>query len=60
MSKVYIGKTDVKNVLAGAHKKFESAQHTEIYLTDLKVQYKPKIKLPLDRVRKNVLLFPAA
>ena len=43
-------------MLAGAHKKFESAQHTEIYLTDLKVQHKPKVKLPLDLVNKNVLL----
>lgn len=37
--------------------KFESAQHTEIYLTDLKVQYKPKVKLPLDLINKNVLLY---
>ena len=35
-------------MLAGAHKKFNRIQHAEIYLLDLKVQYKHKIKLPLD------------
>ena len=46
-----------KKRLAGAHKKFESAKHTETYLADLRVQYKPKVKLPLDLVNKNVLLY---
>ena len=45
-----------KNVLAGAHKKSECVQHTEIYLLGLKVQYKHKTKLPLDMVSKHVLL----
>ena len=45
-----------KNVLAGAHKKSERVQHTEIYLLGLKVQYKHKTKLPLDMVSKHVLL----
>ena len=31
-------------MLAGAHKKFYCIQHPEIYLLDLKVQYKHKIK----------------
>ena len=44
-------------MLAGAHKKFESAKPTETYLADLRVQYKPKVKLPLDLVNKNVLLY---
>ena len=42
-----------KNVLAGAHKKFYRIQHPEIYLLDLKVQYKHKMKLPLDMVSKR-------
>ena len=41
-----------KNVLAGAHKKFYRIQHPEIYLLDLKVQYKHKMKLLLDMVSK--------
>ena len=45
-----------KNVLAGAHKKSERVQHTEIYLLGLKLQYKHKTKLPLDMVSKHVLL----
>ena len=36
-----------KKVLAGAHKKFQRVQHTEIYLLGPKVQYKHKMKLPL-------------
>ena len=40
-----IGKSQ-KTVLAGAHKKFERCQHTEMYLLVLKAQ--GKIKLPLD------------
>ena len=44
-------------MLAGAHKKFYRIQHPEIYLLDLKVQYKHKIKLPLDMVRKHVFLY---
>ena len=43
-------------MLAGAHKKSERVQHTEIYLLGLKVQYKHKTKLPLDMVSKRVLL----
>ena len=46
-----------KNVLAGAHKKFYRIQHPEIYLLDLKVQYKHKIKLLLDMVSKHVFLY---
>ena len=44
-------------MLAGAHKKFYRIQHPEIYLLDLKVQYKHKIKLPLDMVSKHVFLY---
>ena len=44
-------------MLAGAHKKFYRIQHPEIYLLDLKVQYKHKMKLPLDMVSKHVLLY---
>ena len=44
-------------MLAGAHKKFCRIQHPEIYLLDLKVQYKDKIKLPLDMVSKRVFLY---
>ena len=43
-------------MLAGAHKKSERVQHTEIYLLGLKVQYKQKTKLPLDMVSEHVLL----
>ena len=46
-----------KNVLAGADKKFYRIQHPEIYLLDLKVQDKHKIKLPLDMVSKHVFLY---
>ena len=44
-------------MLAGAHKKVYCIQHPEIYLLDLKVQYKHKIKLPLDMVSKHVFLY---
>ncbi len=44
-------------MLTGAHKKFYRIQHPEIYLLDLKVQYKHKIKLPLDMVSKHVFLY---
>ena len=44
-------------MLAGAHKKFYRIQHPEIYLLGLKVQYKRKIKLPLDMVSKHVFLY---
>ena len=44
-------------MLAGAHKKFYRIQHPEIYLLDLKVQYKHKIKLPRDMVSKHVFLY---
>ena len=47
----------MKNLLAGAHKKFERARHTEIYLLGLKVQYKPKFKLPVDMVSEHVVLY---
>ena len=43
---------------AGAHKKFERVQRTEIYLLSLKVQYKHKMKLPFVMVSKHVLLYP--
>ena len=46
-----------KNVLARAHKKFYRIQHPEIYFLDLKVQYKHEMKLPLDMVSKQVLLY---
>ena len=39
----FLGKLK-KNVFAGAHKRFERVQHTEIYLLDLKVQYRHKMK----------------
>ena len=41
-------------MLAGDQKKFERIQHTEIYLLGPKVQYKHKMKLPLDMVSKHV------
>ena len=43
-------------MLAGAHKKSEHVQHTELYLLGLTAQYKDKTKLPLDMVSKHVLL----
>ena len=50
-------KGNFKKLLAGVHKKFERVQHTEIYLLGLKIQYKHKIKLPLDMVSKHVFLY---
>ena len=46
-------------MLAGAHKNFFRIRHVhpEIYLLDLKVQYKHKMKLLLDMVSKHVLLY---
>ena len=47
-------------MLAGAHKKMKKSyriQHPEIYLLDLKVQNKHKIKLPFDMVSKHVFLY---
>ena len=44
-------------MLAGVHNKFYRIQHPEIYLLDLKVQYKHEMKLPLDMVSKLVLLY---
>ena len=44
-------------MLAGAHKKFCRIQQSEIYLLDLKAQYKHRMKLPLDMVSKHVLLY---
>ena len=42
--------------MAGAHKKSERVQRTEIYLLGLKLPYKHKTKLPLDMVSKHVPL----
>ena len=44
-------------MLAGAHKKFYRVQHGEIYLLDLKVQYKHKMKLSLGMVSKHIFLY---
>ena len=44
-------------MLAGAHKKFYRIQHAEIYLLDLKVQYKHKMKLSLGMVSKHIFLY---
>ena len=44
-------------MLAGAHKKLYRIQYPEIYLLDLEVQYKHKMKLPLDMVNKQVVLY---
>ena len=41
-------------MLAGVHKKFYRVQHAKIYLLDLNVQYKHKMKLPLDKVSEHV------
>ena len=46
-----------ENALAGAHKEFYRVQHAEIYLLDLKVQYKHKMKLPLGMVSKHTYLY---
>ena len=43
--------------MAGAHKKFYRVQHAEIYLLDLKVQYKHKMKLSLAMVSKHIFLY---
>lgn len=43
-------------MLERVHKKFERIQNTEIYFLGLKVQYKREMKLPLNMVRKHVLL----
>ena len=53
----FTGKFKKKHVVAEAHMKFERVQCTEIYLLGLKVQYKPKFKLPLDMVSKHVFLY---
>ena len=47
-------------MLAEAHKKFYRVQHAEIYLLDLKVQYKHKMKLPLDMVSKRLFCTSAS
>ena len=44
-------------MLAGAHKKFYRVQHAEMYLLDLKAQYKHKMKLSLAMVSKHILLY---
>ena len=44
-------------MLAGAHKKFYRAQHAEIYLLDLKIQYKHKMKLFLAMLSKHIFLY---
>ena len=38
-------------MLAAAHKKFEHARHTEMYLLGLKVQHKSKFKSSPDMVQ---------
>ena len=57
LSIIYFYRKFRKKVLAGAHKKFYRIQHPEIYLLDLKVQYKHKMKLPVDMVSKHVFLY---
>ena len=47
-------------MLAEAHKKFYRFQHAEIYLLYLKVQYKNKMKLPLDMVSKHLFCTSAS
>ena len=47
-------------MFAEAHKKFRRVQHAEIYLLDLKVQYKHKMKLPLDMISKHVFCTSAS
>ena len=44
------------NSFIAQFKKSDHVQSTEIYLLGLKVQNKPKIKLPLDIVSKHVLV----
>ena len=44
-------------MLAGAHKKLYRVQHAEIYLLDLKVQYKDEMKLPLGMIIEHVFLY---
>ena len=44
-------------MMAGDHKKFYRVQHAKIYLLDLKVQYKHKMKLSLAMVSKHVFLY---
>ena len=44
-------------MLAAADKEFERVQHTEIYLSGLKLQYKTKFKLPLDTISKHVFSY---
>ena len=43
--------------MVGARKKFYRVQHAEIYLLDLKVQYKHKMKLSLAMVGKHIFLY---
>ena len=47
-------------MLVKAHKTFYRVQHAETYLLDLKVQYKHKMKLPLDMVSKRVFCTSAS
>ena len=47
-------------MLAGAHKKFYRVQHAEIYLLDLKVQDKHKMKLPFAMVSKHIFCTSAS
>ena len=44
-------------MLAGVQKKFYRVKHVEIYLLDLKVQYKHKMKLSLGMVSKHMFLY---
>ena len=44
-------------MLARAHKKFQSGQHSEIYLLPLKEQDKTKMELPLGMVSKHAFWY---
>ena len=49
-----------KNVLARAHKKFQSGQHSEIHLPTLNEQDKTKMELPLGMVSKHAFWYLSA
>ena len=44
-------------MLARAHKKFQSGQHSEIYLLPLREQDKAKMELPLGMVSKHAFWY---
>ena len=48
------------NVLAKSYKQLKRLQHTEIYILRLRVEYKHKMKLPLDMVRTFMSSVPLA